>query len=109
MYIDVLNVPRLESVFLHQRRKTIERGLDRRSDAPLLDIGADDLVTLAELLDQGLTPRLGRIGVEEISLAAEHVVRGLESRFHHGSRRDAILRRLAGIDESLLDVTAVIH
>ena len=59
---------------LEQGFQRFQRRLDGRADGPLLDVGARDLVALAELVDQLGGIGLGRMGLQEIVRPGEDVV-----------------------------------
>ena len=104
---DLFDVVRLERMLLAQIDHRVERRLDRAAGAPFLDDGLGDLVTLAELVDEGRGIGLRRIGLEEVLVAGEDVVDSGPSGLDQQGRGDAVARRRGAEHEGLLGVLGV--
>src|SRR5260221_4211728 len=104
-----LDLPGAYALRADQFQQRIERGLDRRSDRPALDVGVHDLVALAELARE--LRRVGRVpvGDEEIALARKDVLDAGEAVRDHRRRLHAVARGHAAEVEGLLDVLFVAH
>ena len=99
----------LDLVLADQVEQAVERGLDRRTDRPALDIGVHDFVGRAEPADEYF--RLGGAAVrdEEIALPGEHVFDRRKTVRDHRGRGGAVARRHAAEIERFFDVLFVAH
>ena len=104
---DLLDVVGVERTLPAEVLDRVERRLDRRADRPLLDVGVDDLVSLAQMLDEHRRVAFGRIHAKEVVVARKHIVHAIPPRADEQRRGDAVSRRHASEDEGLLDVVRV--
>ena len=86
----------------------VERRLNRRADGPLLDVGVDDLVALAELLDRAAPGRpSGALTWKKLSSPENTSSTPFQPASDEQRGGHAVARRHAAEDESLLDVVGV--
>ena len=81
--------------------------MNGRAYGPLLDIGASDLVTLAEFVDQAFGIGLGIERQQEIVGAGHDVVDAGAADLDQQRGGDAVARGETGEDQRLLDVIGV--
>ena len=93
--------------FLRRCLERVERRLNRRTDGPFLDVGARDLVALAELVHEHRRVVLRRERLEEVVRAGQHVVDAGAAGFDQQRGRDAVSRGHAAEIERFLDVLGV--
>src|SRR5207302_7548232 len=87
----------------------VERRLNGRSYSPLLDIRADDLVTLAELIDEARGIGFRQAGQEEIIVSGKGVVYAGPSGLDEKRGGDTVARRHASEDKCFLHVFGIAH
>ncbi len=104
---DLFHLIRLKAIFLKQVLHGVERRLDGSPHRPLLEVGARDLVTLAELLNQQVRAILGHEGIEKIVGPRQNVVDTGSARLNQQCGSHAVARRHAAEVEGFFDVIRV--
>src|ERR1700693_6427041 len=85
----------------------IEGGLDRRANRPLFNVGAGNLVTLAEFVDQAGRICIRIVGLKEIIFAGENIIDPGPAGLDDERRGDAAARVHAAEKEGFLDVLRI--
>src|SRR5665213_4059306 len=105
----LLHVVRLKRMLLAKIFECVESRLNRRTHAPLLDVGFHDVVVLAEFVNEAGRISRGRMRIEEIIRSRKNVIDSRKASLHEQRSGNAAARRAARKHKRLLDVLRVMY
>ncbi len=104
---NLLDLIGLEGVFFAQTFERIEGRLNGGTNSPLFDVGAHDLVALAQLVDKSGGIGFGQAGKKEIIGARKGVADARPAGLNQQRGRDAVACRHASEHEGFLEMRGV--